>query len=452
MEKLKRLGEEKISKLLVEFSLPAIISSLVFALYNVVDRMFIGKCLGPYAMAGISITFPIFTIYIAVGMLVAHGGGSIVSLRLGEGKKNEANKVLGNVFTLYGVFSIILMIMGYIFMDRLMLIFGATENTIVYAKDYLYIINFLVFFDFIAMGVNNILRSEGNPKFSMIIMIAGALTNVFLDFIFIFVLDYGIKGAAMATAIANIVGSILIFYHFLYSDRSNIRLKLKYLKPDFKIIKEIFSIGISPFTLQLANSLVAVFANRALLTYGGDMAVGAMGAINSVFMFLMMTISGIIMGAQPLIGYNYGAKKYGRVKKILNTALLYGVIISLILTTFIMIKPEFFINLFNNGNAELLAIGKSGIRIFMALVVFNAIYVVGANYFQAVGQANKSLFLNIFKQIGLFIPMIIILPKYFGLNGVWFAAPVSDIIIFVTTGFFLIKNNKNLKKLSQQYI
>ncbi|WP_319200474.1 MATE family efflux transporter [uncultured Ilyobacter sp.] len=451
MEKIKRLGEEKINKLLIEFSLPAIISSLVFALYNVVDRMFIGKCLGPYAMAGISITFPIFTIYIAVGMLVGHGGGSIVSLRLGQGRKEEADRVLGNVFTLYGVFSIILMTLGYLLMDRLMIIFGATENTIIYAKDYLYIINFLVLFDFVAMGVNNLLRSEGNPKFSMIIMIVGALTNVFLDFIFIFVLDYGIKGAAMATAIANIVGSIMVLYHFIYSDRSNIKLKLKYLKPDFKIIKEIFSIGISPFTLQLANSLVAVFANRALLIYGGDMAVGAMGAINSVFMFLMMTLSGIIQGAQPLLGYNYGAQKYDRVKKILNMALLYGMIISLVLTASIMITPEFFINLFNNGNHELLEIGKKGIRIFMALVVFNAIYVVGANYFQAVGQANKSLFLNIFKQIGLFIPFIIILPKYFGLNGIWFAAPVSDIIIFIITGIFLLKNNKKLKKLSVQY-
>lgn len=448
MEKIKRLGEEKISKLLLEFSVPAIISSLVFALYNVVDRMFIGKCLGPYAMAGISITFPIFTIYIAVGMLVGQGGGNIVSLRLGQGRREEANRVLGNVFILYGVFSIILMIMGYIFMDRLMIIFGATENTIMYAKDYLHIINFLVLFDFIAMGLNNLLRAEGNPKFSMIIMISGALTNVFLDFIFIFVLDFGIKGAAMATAIANIVGSIMVLYHFLYSVRSNIKLKFKYLKPDFKIIKEIFSIGISPFTLQLANSLVAVFANRALLTYGGDIAVGAMGAINSVFMFLMMTLSGIIHGAQPLIGYNYGAQKYDRVKKILSIALTYGVFISSMLTIMILIVPEFFINLFNNGNAELLEIGKSGIRIFMIFAVFNAVYVIGANYFQAVGQANKSLFLNMLRQVVLFIPMIIILPKYFGIKGVWLAAPVSDIVIFGITGIFLIKNNRKLKKMT----
>jgi putative MATE family efflux protein len=450
VEKIKRLGEEKISKLLIEFSVPAIISSLVFALYNVVDRMFIGKGLGAYAMSGVSITFPIFTIYIAVGMLVGHGGSSIVSMRLGEGKKEEANLVLGNVFTLYGMFSIILMTLGSIFMDRLMIIFGATENTIVFAKEYLYIINFLVFFNFIAMGVNSLLRAEGNPKKSMRIMVIGAVVNIILDPIFIFTLDLGIRGAALATAFANILGSIMVFHHFLSSSTSHIKLKMKYLKPDFKIIKEIFSVGISPFTLQLANSLVAVFANRALLIHGGDMAVGAMGAINSVFMFLMMTLAGIIQGAQPLIGYNYGAKKYARVKKILNTALAYGISISLIITLMIMIIPEFFINLFNNGNPELLEIGRNGIRIFMLFVVFNAVYVIGANYFQAVGQAHKSLFLNIFKQIGLFIPLLIILPKYFGLNGIWFAAPVSDVIIFMITGIFLLKNNKKLKKLSVQ--
>lgn len=451
MDKLKRLGEEKITKLLLEFSIPAIISSLVFALYNVIDRMFIGKCIGPYAMAGVSITFPIFTIYIAVGMLVGQGGGSIVSLKLGQGEKEEASHVLGNVFTLYGVFSILLMILGCIFMDRLMTIFGATENTIMYAKEYLYIINFLVFFNFIAMGVNNLLRAEGNPKFSMIIMITGALINIVLDFIFIFILDFGIKGAALATAIANIIGSIMVLYHFLYSSSSNLKLKLKYLKPDFKIIKEIFSIGISPFSLQLANSLVAVFANRSLLIYGGDMAVGAMGAINSVFMFLMMTLAGIIQGAQPLIGYNYGAKKYVRVKKILSMALIYGISLSSILTVAIIIRPEFFINLFNNGNSELLTIGRNGIKIFMSLVVLNAVYVIGANYFQAVGQANKSVFLNMLRQVALFIPMIVILPKYFGINGVWLAAPISDLIIFVITGFLLTKNNKNLKTLSVRY-
>jgi putative MATE family efflux protein len=452
MEKIKRLGEEKINKLLIEFSIPAIISSLVFALYNVVDRMFIGKGLGPYAMAAISITFPIFTMYIAVGMLLDTGGGSLISLKLGEGKKEEANHILGNVFTLYGILSILLMTIGFIFMDKLLIVFGATENTIVFAKEYLYIINFWVFFDFIAMGANNIIRSEGNPKISMKIMIVGVITNLILDPIFIFGFNMGIKGAAIATAFANVLAGLLVFHHFIYSSKSNVKLKLKYLKPDFKIIKEMLLIGMSPFTLQMANSLVGIFANRSLLMFGGDIAVGAMGAINSVFMFFMMTLSGIIRGAQPIIGYNYGAKKYDRVKQILNLCLIYGIIISIIMTVGIMLIPEFFINIFNNGNVELLEIGRKGIRIFMIFASLNAIYVIGANYFQAVGQAHKSLFLNLFRQLGLFIPMIIILPKYFGINGVWIAAPISDLIIFLITGFFLIKNNRNLKKLALNYV
>ena len=445
MSALKRLETEKIPKLLMEFSIPAIVGSLVFALYNIVDRMFIGKGLGAYAMTGLSITFPIFTLYIAIGMLIGQGGGSLVSLRLGEGKKDEANKTLGNTVTLFTVFSILLMILGRIFLDDLLFLFGATENTLIYAKNYMSIINLLVFFDFMAMGMNNLMRAEGSSKLAMKYMVTGAIINVILDPILIFGFDMGIKGAAIATAFSNIVVTIAVFYHFIYSKNSNIKLKKENLILDPRTVKGIFKIGISPFVLQVTTSLIAVACNKTLLMYGGDMAVGAMGIVNSIYMFMAMTISGIRAGSQPIIGYNYGAGRFDRVVETLKISLIGSMFIAGFITLIAFFKGEFLINLFNDGNIEILRIGEKGLKIFLSMAVLNAFYMIGANYFQAINQAIKSIILNLTRQVVLFVPLFIILPKYYGIDGIWLIWPISDIIISLFTGYFLKKNIKELK-------
>ncbi len=437
MGALKRLENESISKLLWEFSIPAIIGSLVFALYNIVDRMFIGRGIGAYAMTGLSITFPIFTLYIAIGMLIGQGGGSIVSIRLGEGRKDLAERALGNTVTLFTISSILLMILGRIFLDDLLILFGATENTLSYARDYMSVINSLVFFNFMAMGMNNLIRSEGNSRIAMVYMVSGALINIVFDPILIFSFDMGIRGAALATAFANVVTALGIFYHFTRSKRSHIKLRAKNLMLDKKTVREIVAIGVSPFSLQVTTSLAAVMCNKTLLTYGGDMAVGAMGIINSIYMFLSMTISGIRSGSQPIIGYNYGAKRYDRVTETLKLSIGGAVALGALLTLGVFINAEFFINLFNDGNREILSIGSRGIKIYLALASLNAFYIIGANYFQSIEEAMKSVVLNLLRQVGIFIPLLILLPRHFGIDGVWYIFPVSDLFIFLVTGYFL---------------
>jgi len=445
MNKLKRLEEEKISKLLMEFSIPAVIGSLVFALYNIVDRIFIGKGIGAYAMTAASITFPIFTLYIAIGMLVGQGGGSILSIKLGEGDKKGAEKALGNSFTLFTIFSFIIMALGVYFLDDLLIIFGATENTLEYAKDYMGVINLLVFFNFIAMGMNNLIRSEGNSKIAMSFMILGAVINIILDPILIFWFDMGIKGAAAATAISNIITGSMVIYHFVYSKKSHVKLKKENLILDKNTVKEIFSIGVSPFSLQVTTSFAAVLCNKSLLNYGGDMAVGAMGIINSIYMFMSMTISGIRAGSQPIIGYNYGAKRFDRVLDTLKLSLISAVTLGIIVTFGVFAAPEFLIGLFNDGNEEILSIGVRGLRIYLTFACLNAFYIIGANYFQSIGRAKKSVILNLVRQVGLFIPLLILLPKYFGIDGVWYIFPISDFIICILTAYFLKKHVDELK-------
>lgn len=445
MDALRRLETEKISKLLMEFSIPAIVGSLVFALYNIVDRIFIGKGIGAYAMTGLSITFPIFTLYIAIGMLIGQGGGSIVSLRLGEGKKDKADKALGNTVTLFTVSSILLMILGRIFLDDLLLLFGATENTLGYARDYMSTINLLVFFNFMAMGMNNLMRSEGCSKLAMKYMIAGAVINIILDPILIFWFDMGIKGAAIATAFSNVVVTIAVFYHFIYSDKSHIKLKKENLILDRETVKEIFKIGVSPFTLQVTTSLVAVACNKTLLVYGGDLAVGAMGIVNSIYMFMSMIISGIRAGSQPIIGYNYGAGKFDRVVETLKISLVGSMLIAAFITLIAFFRGDVLINLFNDGNEEILRIGERGLKICLSMGVLNAFYIIGANYFQSIDQAAKSVVLNLIRQVVLFVPLFIILPKYYGIDGIWLIWPISDIVVFFFTGYFIRKNIGELK-------
>lgn len=446
MGALKRLESESISKLLWEFSIPAIIGSLVFALYNIVDRMFIGRGIGAYAMTGLSITFPIFTLYIAIGMLIGQGGGSIVSIRLGEGRKDLAERALGNTVTLFTISSILLMILGRIFLDDLLILFGATENTLSYARDYMGVINSLVFFNFMAMGMNNLIRSEGNSRIAMVYMVSGAVINIVLDPILIFSFDMGIRGAALATAFANVVTALGIFHHFTRSKKSHIKLRAKNLMLDRKTVREIVAIGVSPFSLQVTTSLAAVMCNKTLLTYGGDMAVGAMGIINSIYMFLSMTISGIRSGSQPIIGYNYGAKRYDRVTETLKLSIGGAVALGALLTLGVFINAEFFINLFNDGNREILSIGSRGIKIYLALASLNAFYIIGANYFQSIEEAMKSVVLNLLRQVGIFIPLLILLPRHFGIDGVWYIFPVSDLFIFLVTGYFLRVHLKEIEK------
>ena len=435
------LRTESIGKLLFRFSLPAIVGMMVNALYNVVDRMYIGW-IGPLAMTGIGLSLPLMVLIMGFGMLVGIGAGSRISIRLGENRKEDAEKILGNAFTLLFFIMSAVMIVGLTFKTDLLYLFGASEATIGYASDYLTIILYGAIFQGIGFGLTGVMRSEGNPKKAMYTTLIAAIINIALDPLLIFTFNMGIKGAALATIFSQFVSMLLVFHHFTIG-KSNLKLYKKNLKLDTTIILSILSIGLSPFLMQVAASLVSVVTNNALKATGGDMAIGAMTVINAIVIFFMMPIFGINQGTQPIIGYNYGAKQYGRVKKTLKLAILAGTTIS----TFGFIMTQFLtvplIKIFNS-DPELLAIATKGMRIFLCMLPVIGFQIISANYFQAVGKAPKAIFLSMLRQVIVLIPLLLILPKFFGLTGVWFAGPIADLTASLMTAFFLFHEMRHL--------
>ena len=440
-----RLGEEKISKLLMEFSIPAIIGMVVNTLYNIVDRMYIGniKDIGGLALTGVGITMPIMTIIMAFGMLIGIGTSARISLKLGEHKREEAEKHLGNAFTLIIIASVLITIIGLVFMHKILGLFGASADTEVYAREYMQIIFFGTIFNMLSFGLNHSIRSDGSPKIAMLSMLIGAGTNIILDPIFIFVFGMGVRGAAIATVISQIVSTIWILYYFT-KGKSNLKIKREYLSLDKAIVLSIFSIGVSPFSMQIAQSVVQVLANNALKTYGGDLAIGAMTIINSVAMIFMMPIFGLNQGSQPIIGYNYGAEKYKRVKQAVKSATIVATIIVSIGWIITQAAPHLLISIFNRDE-QLVGIASTGMRIFLFMLPVVGAQVISSNYFQSIGKAKISMFLSLLRQVILLIPCLIILPKIFGLTGVWLAGAVADGLSSLITLIIFFMSVRKLK-------
>ena len=442
MDRQEQLKNEKISKLLFKFSLPAIIGMLVNALYNIVDRIFIGRGVDPLALTGIGVAFPFMTILMAFSMLVGIGSTSLISIRLGEDKQEEANHILGHAFILLIVVTVIVTTLALIFCDPLLQLFGASEETFVYAKDYITIILWGALGNTLGFGLNNIIRAEGNPKAAMLTMLLGAVLNTILDPIFIYVFKMGIKGAAYATIISQLANTIYVLWYFT-SSRSLLKLKAQYMKLSKKIVLNIFSIGMAPFAVQLAASVVNTLFNRSLKIYGGDLAIGAMGVIMSVSMIFLMPIFGINQGVQPIIGFNYGAKQYDRVKHALKLAIIAATAFSTLGFLVVQFFPQVILRIFTS-NEDFIVIGISGIRIFESMLPVVGFQIISSNYFQAIGRAKTAILLSLSRQVFVLIPMILILPIFFQLPGVWLATPVSDVIAAILTGYVLILNLKHL--------
>lgn len=443
MDRSKQLGEDSIGKLLLKFSIPAIVGMLVNALYNMVDRIYIGRGVGSLAISGIAVGFPLSIINMAFGMLIGIGSSTMVSIKLGEKKKDEAEKILGNAIVLNVIISLIISVLGVAFLDNILIVFGASPDTLPYARDYMKYIIGGALLQNIGFGMNNIIRSEGNPKIAMATMIIGAIINTILDPIFIFVFHMGVEGAAIATIISQAVSSAWVLYYF-FSNKSTLKFRRENLQLNIATVKTIFSIGMSPFFMQLAASIVTTLYNNNLIKYGGDLAVGAMGIINSIIMLFFMPMFGINQGAQPIIGYNYGAKQYDRVKKTLKLAVTAGITIATVGFIVIQCFPEFLISIFNKKDAELIAIGAHGIRIDMIVLPVIGFQIISSNYFQAIGKAKIAIFLSLSRQVILLIPMLIILPPIFKLDGVWMAGPISDILSSIITGTFLYRDMRML--------
>lgn len=446
MDRSKKLAEQSIGKLLLEFSVPAIVGMLVNSLYIVIDRIFIGRVVGAMAISGVSLTFPIGIVIMAFGMLVGIGAAAQISIKLGQHKKDEAEKILGNAFILLIIVSLIVSVLGLTFLDPMLRSFGASDNTIVYAKEFITIILFGAVLQNIGFGLNNIIRSEGNPKKAMMTMLIGCILNIILDFIFIFGFGWGIKGAAMATVISQAVNSIWVVSYFR-GKNSMLKLKKENFKIDKNIVAGIFAIGMSPFAMQIASSAVNIILNNSLATYGGDLAIGAFGIINSIATIFLMPIFGINQGSQPIIGFNYGAKLYDRVKSTLKLAGIAAVIVSTTGTIAVHVFPTVLVSMFNKSDAELTAITVHGIKIFMIMFPVVGFQIVSSNFFQAIGKAKISMLLALLRQVIILIPMLLILPNIYNLNGIWMAAPISDFIASILTAVFLFIE---MKKLSEE--
>ena len=432
----KQLGEEKVLQLLFKFSIPAIVGMLVNALYNVVDRIFIGNGVGSLGIAGVTIGFPIMVIIMAFGMLIGLGANALISIRLGEQKKEEAEAIMGNAFILLTGTAVAISMVGLLFLEPLLRTFGASDAVLPYAKDYMSIILFGAVFQSVGFGMNNFIRAEGKPQIAMLTMLIGAFLNTALDPLFIFVFRWGIKGAALATIISQAAVAAWVLSYFL-GGRSMLRLSMKKLKLQPETASKIIALGSAPFAMQLASSLLHAIMNRSLYIYGGDIAVSGMGVVMSVMTLIIMPVIGINQGVQPIIGYNYGAQKYDRVKEALKLGIIAATVVVCIGFAFSRLFPEQLISLFNREDDELIAFGSYAISVFMIFLPIVGFQISASGYFQAVGKPKQAMFLSLSRQVLILIPALLILPRFFQLKGVLMAGPLADLISSIITGIWL---------------
>ena len=449
MDKTNEMETKSIPKLLLKFSIPAIIGLLVNALYNIVDSIFVGRGVGDLALAGVTVTLPIITIFMAFIMLIGMGATSLISIRLGEKKAEEAETIVANSLVLFLILGVTLTIAGLIFLEPLLIFFGASEDVLPYAMDYLRIILLGSTFLAIGTGMNNFIRAEGNPRIAMNTMLIGTITNIILDYFFIFPLNMGIKGAALATILAYFVTSSWVIYHFI-SRRSRVQIRKKNFKLDWKIVQSIAIIGFPSFVLQIAGSIQQTIFNRSLALYGGDLSLAVIGIIMSITTFLIMPAMGINQGAQPIIGYNYGAKRYDRVRDVLKLSLLAAT--GIVTLGFIVSKiwPQQLIGLFNQ-NAELIELGVHAMTISFMFIPLIGVQMISSGYFQAVGKPRQATILGLSRQVFIFIPILLVLPRKFGLEGIWWSAPLSDIGAFILTGVWLWFEIRALDKAHEKH-
>ena len=446
MEEKNPLGEKKISKLLIQFSVPAIVGMMANALYNIVDRIFIGNKagLGATGIAAITVSFPIMIILIALGLLFGIGGATLFAIKLGQKKEEEAEKAMGNAFSLLLLAGLTFTIFGQLFLTQILTLFGASVEVLPYAKEYMRIIFLGASFQIISMGMNNFIRADGNPKIAMLSMFLGAGINLILDPIFIFVLDMGMAGAALATVISQICSSIWVVGYF-FSKRSRSKLKRANMRLRKALILTIISLGIPVFTLQLANSLLNVVLNKTLIAYGGDLGISAMGIVNSLQTLLIMPVIGINQGVLPIISFNFGARQFDRVKEAAKLGILAAsalVLVGYLTTRFF---PTQLVSMFNQ-EPNLLRLGSFALKRWFLCTPLIGFQIIGANFFQAIGKPRSAMFLTLSRQIIFLIPAILIFPLFWGLEGILFAAPFADMLSTIVTAFFFYYGMKNLEK------
>jgi putative MATE family efflux protein len=431
----EELGTAPISSLLLSYALPAIIAMMASSLYNIIDRVFIGQGVGPLAISGLALTFPIMNLSTAFGALIGAGGSTLVSIKMGQEDIWGAKQVLGNVIILNVILGTIFMIVGLAFIDEILFLFGASNDTLPYARDFMQIILLGNVFTHLYFGLNSVMRSSGYPQKAMYATIFTVLINLILAPIFIFVLEWGIRGAALATVIAQLCSLIWILSHFsqkiyfIHFEKGIFKLKKN-------IIRGIFSIGMSPFVMNTCACLVVIFINHSLKSYGGDLAIGAYGIVNSILMLFAMLVLGFSQGMQPIAGFNYGAQKYDRVMSVFKRTMAYSTIVTFCASFCAIAFPQTITSFFTT-DSHLIEIAKQGMQISFSMFAFVSIPMVAGNFFQSIGKAKISIFLSASRQLLFLIPLMLILPQFFGLMGVWLSLPLSDLFAILLALFYI---------------
>lgn len=443
MDKSMIMLNQSPGKLLWQFSWPAIVGMLANALYNIVDRIFVGRGVGSLAIAATTVAFPMMMILMAVALLIGVGATALISIRLGEQKMAEAEKVAANATVMLIILPLCIALIYLLFPVPILKLFGASSEVLPYAHDFVHIIMLGAVFQSLSLGMNNFIRAEGNPMMSMSTQVLGALINGILNYFFIFKLGLGIKGSALATVSGQLFSTIWVLSYF-FTNRSLVKIKFKNFKPELPILMSIISIGFAPFVLQLAGSVQQLILNKTLFAYGGDMALSAVGILMSIITLLFMPILGISQGAQPIIGFNYGARQYTRVKMTLKKAAAAASCISLAGYLIIQIWPTQIVSIFTKGDNALTQMTSHAMVVYFGLTFVIGFQIVCSNYFQAVGKAIKAAILSLSRQVLLFIPLLLILPHFWGINGVWRTAPIADALSVLMTWYFISSEMKNL--------
>ena len=430
------LGTENIGKLLMQYAVPAIIAMTASSLYNMVDSIFIGHGVGTMAISGLALTFPLMNLAAAFGSLVGVGAATLISVKLGQKDYDTAQRVLGNVFVLNILLGVAFTVIVMAFLDPILYFFGGSDETVGYARDYMYIILLGNPITHLYLGLNAVLRSSGHPQKAMYATIATVIINTILDPVFIYGFGWGIRGAAIATIVAQIISLMWQLWIFsskeelLHFHRGIFRLKRK-------IVFDSLAIGMSPFLMNMAACFIVILINQGLKKYGGDLAICAFGIVNRLVFIIVMIVMGLNQGMQPIAGYNFGAKQYERVTKTLKLTIIYATGVTTFGFIIGMLFSDTVVGIFTS-DAELIELSAKGLRIVVMFFPIIGFQMVTANFFQSIGMASKAIFLSLTRQMVVLLPCLLILPRFFGAAGVWYSMPISDLLASLIAGTMLV--------------
>lgn len=438
------LGTAPIGQLLRQYALPAIIAMTASSLYNIVDSVFIGHGVGALALSGLTVAKPFMDICAAFGSMVGVGASTLVAIKLGQKDYESARRVLGNVIVLNILLSAIVTIIGLIFLDPILRLFGASDDTLRYAHDYMVPILVCNVMTHIYFGLNNVLRSSGHPRSSMIATIVAVTTNIILDPIFIFGLKMGVRGAAIATMISQAVAVVWQLTIFL-NPKELLHFHRGMWRLDKTIVLDSLAIGLSPFLMNIAHSVVVIIINNQLKSYGGDMAIAAYGVINRVTFVFAMIVMGLNQGMQPIAGYNYGAKKYDRMLSVFRLTAIWATVVTTLVFLLAELCPTMLVELFTHDRA-LIDMSVPAMRIVLCVFFCTGFQMVTGNFFTSIGMAGKAIFLSLTRQVLYLIPLTLTLPLLFSVNGVWASLPVSDLLSAITALIMLMVQLRQFRR------